>query len=108
MKIKNLYVVDIVKPMEIMKSITCTIENATCSPDHICEKVEFPDNVFFRDLEDGKEYPQTDRLGVSRIEEEAIPLSDYYNFMGFKKKNNHANQEKVYDKVKKLKKQGIL
>ena len=108
MRIKNLYVVDVIKPMSLMGSLACQMEDACVSKNHICEKLELDDDVFFVDVENDKKYYQTCNLGVERVEYDEIPLSDYFYRIGLKKKNNHHNKQKVYEKVKHLKRSGIL
>lgn len=108
MKIKNLYVVDVIKPLSIMGSSHCEIEDACISSNHICEKVEIGSDVLFIDVENSRKYYQTCKLGVERVEYDEIPLSDYFYMLGFKKKNSHDNKQEVYEKVKKLRKNRII
>lgn len=108
MKIKNLYVVDEIIPMSIMGSICSKIEDAIVARNQICEKVETKECVYYLDLESNKKYYYTDKIGANRVEIPGTPLSDYFYPFGLKKKNPHDNQDKVYDKVKELKKKGII
>lgn len=108
MKIKNLYVVNITMLMSTARSLTTEYEESFMILDRICEKIEKDDKVFFKHLEDNKMYPKTEEMGIARVEEEGIPLSDYVNWLGFRKKNDHNNQEEVYQGIKYLRKKKII
>lgn len=68
----------------------------------ICRKVK---NGYI-DIETQRIYSDEQKKGIDRvIEDTLIPLSSYFNILGFKKKNNYNNKDMVYSRVKHLKSQ---
>lgn len=108
MKIKNLYVVDGIVPLDLTGTEKSQIEMSLLEQDCICEKVEHDQIIYYRNLENNNKFYQTSKLGIERTNNNPIPLSEYFYFLGIKKFNKHKNQKKVYAKVKSLKRKGIL
>lgn len=105
MKVKDLVVADLVEPMATMESKSCSMEESCILECRICRK----EKQGYIDLKTSKRFSKKQELGYCRVEEKTVtPLSDYYNRLGMKKKNNHKNKEKVYKRVKELKKEGKL
>ena len=101
MKVKNLVVADILYPT----IITRTTEMCDVESNCILRKL---DNDVYENVENGKKYNSKQQKNFVRVLDNSItPLSDYYYRIGLKKKNNHNNKEKVYKKVKELKKNRI-
>lgn len=98
----NFYVLDVIEPMSMMKSATIQIEEEIVLKDRICQKKENEKKeIFYRDIETDKSYTtQNESLDESTV----VPLSNYYNILGFRKKNDYPNREVVHTKVKRLKK----
>lgn len=68
----------------------------------ICKKI----NNRYMDLETRATYAEKQELGLERVDMETlVPLAEYYNSLGFKKRNEYANKNIVYQKVKHLKSQ---
>ncbi len=105
--LSNLYVLEVMEPMSILENQTFQLEESMIRPNCICQKeyTKEPESLY-RDLERNKIYSLKDILETDRKDNTAIvPLSDYYNFLGIRKRNNYLNQEIVHKKVKTLKKQ---
>lgn len=97
MKVKNLVIGDIIRPF----LMTSSMQECEVSRNKILKKLE-DDN--YKELETGAVYSSKFQKWQSVIDESSItPMSEYYNKLGFKKKNNHSNKQDVYDEVKKLK-----
>ncbi len=56
------------------------------------------------DLETNSCYSEKQKIGIDRVDKKSmVPLTDYYNCLGFKKNNHYENKKEVYEKVRKLK-----
>lgn len=108
MKIKNLYVVDGLCPMSIMGTATSKTEDSYIRQALICKKVETGSKPYYQDIENNQKFYQINKIGIERVYGNPIPLSEYINFLGLRKRNNHENKKEVYQKVRKLRKNGIL
>lgn len=105
MKIKKFVVADIVKPMSITQIGHSKIVDSYILSCRICRK----EVGGYTDLESNEKFSKEQDCDIKRVEEATItPLSDYYNFLGMKKKNNHSNKAEVYEKVKRLKQEGKI
>ncbi len=106
--IKNLVVADIAIPYELIKVNSTSVEKAIIRDCVICKE----EKNGYIDLETNKYYHkfnENNKVGNERIlPDSIIPLTEYYNFLGMKKNNNHENKNKVYSKVDKLKKMGKI
>lgn len=96
--------------MDITTIGTNTMETSTGIKNCICKKIETQTNKenCYQILENNKKVYESNEIGVDRIEDKPIPLSEYYNFLGMKKANNHENKEEVYEAVKKLKQKRLI
>ena len=103
---KNLYVLDVERAMSFTESKTFVFADCFTLCDRICRKeITKEGNVFYSDLESGEKYFVTDNfLDDEIVSETIVPLTDYYNFLGFPKKNVYENREVVNSKVKQLRK----
>ena len=98
MKYDNIVVSNVILPYFRMKQT----EHANLITTRICRKS--PSGYI--DLETNRHYSDKQQLGIDRVDKNSIvSLNEYYNCLGFKKKNDHENKEEVYQKVRKLKKQ---
>lgn len=56
------------------------------------------------DLETNSCYSVKQQIGIDRVDKRSmVPLTEYYNCLGFKKNNGYENKEEVYQKVRRLK-----
>lgn len=103
MKIKNLVVADVMYPTVITQTSEIYTKVSNC----ILRKGETPLSPY-TNVETNEKYSSWRKRGFKYVDQESIkPLSEYYYKIGFKKKNQHDNQEEIYNKVKMLKKQKI-
>lgn len=101
MDIKNLVVVNLISPTEIMSSM----ETSTLLECRICRK----EMGGYRDLETDRYYSDEFRLGVKRIQKGTlVPFSKYYNVLGIKRLRSPKNRKEVHQKVKILRREGKL
>lgn len=98
MKLYNLYVANVIFPTGL------TMHNELKT---VKTKIVSKEGDKYRDLVSGSYYTVRSIVGTIRICG-LTPLSDYYNVLGLKKKNNHRNQEIVYEKVRILRKEKKL
>lgn len=104
-QIEHLVVADIEERTETVKIGHMTISNINVLPCKICRK----EMEGYTDLESNEKLTIEENYEGKKIKEETITyLTDYYDLFGMKKKNSHPNQEEVYQKVKKLKQEGII
>ena len=98
MSLDQFFVADLIIPTYYMDDI----EKLAIIKSRILKKVVNG----YMDVQTRVVYTDIDKKGVSRIDNGSIvSLSEYYNFLGFKKKNNYDNKEVVYQNVKHLKSQ---
>lgn len=104
-KIEHLVVADIEERIETDQIGHITISNIYASPCRICRK----EMEGYTDLESNEKLTIEENYEGKKIKEETITyLTEYYDLFGNKKNNNHSNKEEVYQKVKKLKQEGII
>ena len=96
MKIKNIYVVSWLIPMEY--SLTTELGMVELK---LCRK----ENENYIDLNSGEIYRSHNRIGMSRVVR-AIPLSEYYYSIGIRKNNEYYDKQNVHTLVKEYKKKG--
>lgn len=103
---KELYVVDVIKPLCIIGSM----EDAVIEEDCICYKKVFDkDNVVYIDVVSDSTYYFTDKIGYTRVINDSVrPLSLYYNFLGLPKNNEMKDSNKVRSKVRYLKRKNKI
>lgn len=96
MKYDNLYVTNLIIPSYYIGDV----EKFFLLESRICRKTK----KGYIDVETQAFYSAKQTQGIDRIDENTlVPLNDYYNCLGLKKKNRYTNQNEVYQKIKHLK-----
>ena len=105
MKVKNIFVADVVGSICSVSGGNLVIERTIGLECRICKKTRDG----YIDMETNTLYSSSSSFGEPNIVTDTItPLSDYYNVFGTKKPTKHSNKEKVYAKVDMLRRNGKL
>lgn len=103
MKIKGLYVADIINPTDL----TMTLEFGFVEQAVICRESK----TGYINIETDRIYSKDHTvMGVCRITspDKVYPLSDYYFAIGIRKPNKHANKNELHENVKRLRKRKLI